>query len=84
MGLGRPLAPAYLFQPVLNRRSRRKSLKFRAQILLHRLALQGGATGKLIADPPRNIANSQLDRHACIMTAVHTLCNGPAAPWCYV
>lgn len=74
MALRRSFASAYLFQPVLYRRSRSESFKLCAQKLLHRLSLQGRATGKLIADPLRNIANGQLDSHACIMTALHAHC----------
>ena len=69
-----PLSFAHLLQPALHRRPRGHAFKFCAQVLLHGLALQGRAAGKLVADSPGHISNGELNCHACIMQALQALC----------
>lgn len=75
-GLRRSLPFSYLFQPGIYRGASGQALEFRPQVLLHGLSLQRRACGERIADFLWNIANSDLNGHACIMQAFYAVCIG--------
>ncbi len=68
------LASTHFLKPGIDRRSCRDPLQLAAEVLLHRLAVEGGSSRQLVADIFRHVADRDLNSHASIVTVLTAYC----------